>query len=78
MKAAKAPRWGAKTRRGTPCQAAIWSVKSKRYTRCRNHGGCSTGPSTTGSQNKHSDVELFLWDHAFPRQAHKRDASRHI
>src|SRR5580658_8279202 len=34
--------------------------------------------STTGSQNQHFDVELFLWDHAFPRQAHKRDASRHI
>jgi hypothetical protein len=40
----KKPRCGAKTRRGTPCQAsAIWSVKSRRYTRCRNHGGMSTG-----------------------------------
>jgi hypothetical protein len=29
------------------CQAsAIWSVESKRYTRCRNHGGLSTGPRT--------------------------------
>src|SRR5215472_10479761 len=43
----KKPRCGAKTRRGTPCQAsAIWSAKSKRYTRCKNHGGCSTGPRT--------------------------------
>ena len=45
MRAPKAPRCGAKTRRGTPCQAsAVWSPKTKRYTRCRNHGGCSTGP----------------------------------
>jgi hypothetical protein len=38
--------WG-KTRRGTPCQAAaMWSTRSKRYTRCKNHGGMSTGPKT--------------------------------
>jgi hypothetical protein len=47
MKAPKAPRCGAKTRRGTACRAsAIWSVRSQRYTRCRNHGGMSTGPRT--------------------------------
>ena len=41
------PRCGAKTRKGTPCiAAAIWSPKSRRYTRCRNHGGLSTGPKT--------------------------------
>ncbi len=41
------PRCGAKTRQGTPCQAsAIWSRRSRRYTRCRNHGGLSTGPTT--------------------------------
>jgi hypothetical protein len=35
----KKPRCGAKTRRGMPCQAsAIFSVKSKLYTRRRNHG----------------------------------------
>jgi hypothetical protein len=40
----KKPRCGAKTRRGTPCQAAaIWSTRSQRYTRCGNHGGLSTG-----------------------------------
>jgi hypothetical protein len=43
----KAPRCGAKTRRGTECMAsAIWSVRSQRYPRCRNHGGLSTGPRT--------------------------------
>lgn len=41
------PQCGAKTRRGTACMAAaIWSTKSKPYTRCKNHGGMSTGPRT--------------------------------
>jgi hypothetical protein len=41
------PRCGAKTRRGTTCKAgAIWSTRSHRFTRCRNHGGLSTGPRT--------------------------------
>ena len=44
----KPPRCGAKTKRGTPCQAAaIWSTRRQKYTRCRNHGGLSTGPRTT-------------------------------
>jgi hypothetical protein len=38
----KAPRCGAKTRRGTPCQGP--AVHGKR--RCRMHGGTSTGPRT--------------------------------
>src|SRR5690349_19011622 len=37
-----APRCGAKTRRGTPCQCA--ALRGKR--RCRLHGGRSTGPRT--------------------------------
>ena len=41
----KAPRCGAKTRRGTPCNApAMRSTKTGDYTRCRLHGGASTGP----------------------------------
>jgi len=43
----KGPRCGARTRRGTAClAAALWSTRSGRYTRCRNHGGLSTGPRT--------------------------------
>src|SRR4051794_21708602 len=34
--------------------------------------------STTGSKKEQSGVELFLWDHASLRQAHRRNASRHI
>jgi hypothetical protein len=37
----KAPRCGARNRRGTPCQCpAMWNG------RCRLHGGLSTGPKT--------------------------------
>lgn len=38
----KAPRCGAKTRAGTPCQQA--AMRGKR--RCRMHGGGCTGPRT--------------------------------
>lgn len=42
-----APRCGAKTRSGAPCRApAMWSNKAGKYTRCRMHGGASTGPRT--------------------------------
>jgi hypothetical protein len=38
---------GAKTRTGTPCRCpAMWSERTQRYTRCRLHGGASTGPRT--------------------------------
>jgi hypothetical protein len=41
------PRCGAKTRQGIPCKAAaMWSPRSQRHTRCKNHGGMSTGPKT--------------------------------
>ena len=43
---AKAPRCGAKTRRGSPCQAPAMRNAKGRYTRCRLHGGASTGPRT--------------------------------
>ena len=36
-------RCGAMTRKGTPCQAAAMGGGKGR---CRNHGGCSTGPRT--------------------------------
>ena len=41
------PRCGAKTRAGTACRApAVWSSRAGGYTRCRMHGGASTGPKT--------------------------------
>ena len=41
------PRCGAKTRSGAPCRApAMWSKKTGKYTRCKFHGGASTGPRT--------------------------------
>ena len=45
----KAPGCGAKTRRGSLCLCpAMWSTRTGRFTRCRLHGGASTGPKTTG------------------------------
>jgi glucans biosynthesis protein len=42
-----APRCGAKTRNGGKCGApAMRNPKTGRYTRCRMHGGSSTGPQT--------------------------------
>ena len=43
------PRCGAKTRRGSPCQApAVWNKVNDRPVngRCKLHGGLSTGPKT--------------------------------
>jgi hypothetical protein len=31
---------------GNVSSIAIWSTRSQRYTRCRNHGGLITGPKT--------------------------------
>lgn len=41
-----APRCGAKTRAGTPCQ----NPAMRGRTRCRFHGGASTGPSESGRE----------------------------
>ena len=43
------PRCGAKTRKGTPCQAPVVWDKPRdrpRNGRCKLHGGLSTGPKT--------------------------------
>jgi len=50
----KSPRCGARCRRnGQPCRApAMWSKASERYTRCRMHGGASTGPRTAEGLQK--------------------------
>lgn len=42
----KSPRCGAKARSGEPCRAPAVRRKDGRYTRCRMHGGASTGPRT--------------------------------
>ena len=41
------PRCGAKTRKGTPCQAPALSGK----TRCRMHGGATGSGAPKGNQN---------------------------
>jgi len=42
----KSPRCGAKTRSGAPCRAPAMKSKFGGYSRCRMHGGASTGPRT--------------------------------
>lgn len=47
------PRCGAKTRAGGKCRApAMWSKKRQRYTRCRMHGGASTGPHSEEGRDR--------------------------
>jgi len=62
MKKSRVPRCGARTRRGTSCiAAAIWSNKSQRYTRCKNHGGMSTGPRTVAGLERIRQAALERW-----------------
>lgn len=51
----KAPRCGAKNRRGTPCQCP--AMKNRR---CRLHGGLSTGPKT---QEGIERIRRAKWKH---------------
>lgn len=51
----KAPRCGAKTRRGTSCQSP-----AMRNGRCRMHGGASTGPTTAEGRERCRQVN---WKH---------------
>jgi len=48
---AKRPLCGAKTRKGTPCQARAVDGKE----RCRLHGGCSTGAKTAEGRARISE-----------------------
>ncbi len=66
------PRCGARTRGGKPCRApAMWSTISQRYTRCRMHGGASTGPRTLEGREK---CRQARWKHG--RRSAQADAHR--
>lgn len=49
-------RCGARTRRGDPCQR-----KALANGKCRNHGGCSTGPRTELGRNRISEAQRRRW-----------------
>ncbi|WP_375545924.1 HGGxSTG domain-containing protein [Tsuneonella litorea] len=75
MKAA--PRCGAKTRRGTPCQSPAVSGKA----RCRMHGGAKGSGAPRGNQNAYIhgaySREAREWDRAFAEMHRKlKDALR--
>ena len=58
---ASAPRCDAKTRNGGTCRApGRLSPKSGLYTRCRMHGGASTGPRTLEGLER---CRLVRWKH---------------
>jgi hypothetical protein len=67
----KSPRCGAKTRSGKPCRApAMWSERKNKYTRCRLHGGASTGPRTPEGRAR---CQMANWRHGDYSNAAKAD-----
>jgi hypothetical protein len=68
------PRCGAKTRSGKPCRApAMWSKKSGRYTKCKQHGGASTGPRTAEGRERCGKAN---WKHGRYSAEHKAERRR--
>ena len=64
----KAPRCGAKTRRGTPCQCPAMSNG-----RCRLHGGLSTGPKTPEGLARSQKANWKLGLYSAENRALKKD-----
>lgn len=50
-------RCGARTRKGTPCQAKAMPGK----TRCKFHGGLSTGPKTREGRDRIAEAQRRRW-----------------
>lgn len=78
----QSPRCRAKRRNGQACQApAMWSRRTGRYTRCRLHGGASTGPTTVEGLERCSRSN---WKHgrrsraAIEKQRALRDQGREL
>jgi hypothetical protein len=67
---AAAPRCGAKTRRGTSCQAH--AIKDKR--RCRLHGGLSTGPRTLEGRERIRQARTITGFYSASAIAARREA----
>ncbi len=57
---ASAPRCGAKTRAGGICRAPAMCNQHGKYTRCRMHGGASTGPRTPEGRERCAKAQ---WKH---------------
>ena len=56
---AREGRCGARTRKGTPCRARAIPVRS----RCKYHGGRSTGPRSEAGRQRISAAQAFRWQH---------------
>jgi hypothetical protein len=68
---AKAPRCGAKTRRGTVCHCP-----AMRNGRCRLHGGLSTGPKTREGIERIRHAQLKHGRYTKEAQAERAEARR--
>jgi hypothetical protein len=82
----KSPRCGAKRRNGQPCRApAMLSKSTGRYTKCRIHGGASTGPVTVEGKQRNAAAatkhgrytRAALADRA-ARRAQLKSLERHV
>ena len=72
------PRCGAATRSGKPCAApAMWSDRTGRYTRCRLHGGKSTGPRTLAGLER-SRKANWKTGHYSAKRRNQRRAARAV
>ena len=67
-----APRCGAKTRQGTPCQCP--AIRNRR--RCRLHGGRSTGPKTPEGIERIRQAQLKHGWHTKEAKAQRAEAQR--
>jgi len=67
------PRCGAKTRSGAPCRAPAMLSKAGQYTRCRLHGGASTGPRTAEGRER---CRKAAWKHGRYSAEHKAERRR--
>jgi len=71
------PRCGARTRSGKPCRSpAMWSKIGGRYTRCRIHGGASTGPRTAAGLDKCRRTNWKNGAHTAESVASRREQQR--
>jgi hypothetical protein len=62
-------RCGAKTRSGEPCRKAAMKARA----RCRNHGGCATGPRTAEGRAR---IAAAQTKHGLLTKVNRAEASR--
>lgn len=67
-----APRCGAKTRSGEPCKVAAMRRSDGKYTRCRMHGGASTGAKSEEGKLRIARAQYKHGRYSKEAKAHQR------